>query len=294
MSKYSDSPEWDDVVPVAQNDGGPNPLAAIAYTEEYSEATSYLRAVMAQDEKADTLFVLKKDLLQELEWLNKISLKHLKNYQIWHHRQTIMSRIPSLPSNELSFLARMFSKDAKNYHVWSYRSWLVRHFSLWETELPYIETLLKEDVRNNSAWNHRWFIVFGRHMDPAKDSIKDGGVIFEIDPEIINREIEYAKEKIGLAPQNQSPWNYLRGILKKRSKSLTEIRDFAEQYANLEKEDEIRSSHALDLLADIFTEENQVERSGKALELLANRFDPIRKNYWNYRRTLLGLTEVSA
>ncbi|KAL9127430.1 MAG: hypothetical protein Q9217_003699 [Psora testacea] len=108
MAKYSGSPAWEDVVPIAQDDGGPNPLAAIAYTEEYSEAMSYLRAVMANDEKservlgltediirmnpahytvwlyrADNLFTLKKDLLHELEWLNGIALKHMKNYQIW-------------------------------------------------------------------------------------------------------------------------------------------------------------------------------------------------------------------
>ena len=126
MGKYSDSEQWRDVVPIPQDDGGPNPLAAIAYTEEYSEAMSYLRAVMADNEKservldltediilmntahytvwyvsrihiglpsdlhgwprlyrAEVIFDLKKDLLQELEWLNKISLKYLKNYQIW-------------------------------------------------------------------------------------------------------------------------------------------------------------------------------------------------------------------
>ena len=53
MSYYSESPEWQDVVPIAQDDGGPNPLAAIAYTDEYSEAMSYLRAIMAKDEKSD-------------------------------------------------------------------------------------------------------------------------------------------------------------------------------------------------------------------------------------------------
>ena len=126
MGVYSDSQEWEDVVPIPQDDGCPNPLAAIAYTEEYSEAMSYLRAVMAMDEKsdrslaltediirlnpahytvwyidlghykanylqaycrlyrADMLFELKKDLLEELEWLNRISLKYIKNFQIWY------------------------------------------------------------------------------------------------------------------------------------------------------------------------------------------------------------------
>lgn len=211
-----------------------------------------------------------------------------------HHRQVIMSHIPTIPPTETQFLALMFAQDAKNYHVWSYRQWLVRHFSLWDSELPYTESLLQSDVRNNSAWNHRWFIVFARHTDPQKHGIKDDDADSEVSREIIEREIEYTKVAISTAPQNQSPWNYLRGVLRKKGTGLVELKDFAEQYADLEKEDDVRSSHALDFLADVYTEEEQKERSAKALELLARRYDPIRKNYWDYRRSLLGLEQVGA
>ena len=205
-----------------------------------------------------------------------------------------MSHISSLPPTETPFLARMFDRDAKNYHVWSYRQWLVRHFSIWDHELPYVESLLHSDVRNNSAWNHRWFVVFARHTDPQKHSIKNDDVETDVPLEIIEREIEYTKAAISTAPQNQSPWNYLRGVLRKKGKGLTELKNFAEQYADLEQEDEVRSSHALDFLADVYAEEEQKERSGKALELLARRYDPIRKNYWDYKRSLLGLEQVGA
>lgn len=211
-----------------------------------------------------------------------------------HHRQVIMSHIPTIPPTETQFLALMFAQDAKNYHVWSYRQWLVRHFSLWDSELPYTESLLQSDVRNNSAWNHRWFIVFARHTDPQKHSIKNHDADLEVSVEIIEREIEYTKAAISKAPQNQSPWNYLRGVLRKKNTGLVELKDFAEQYADLEKEDDVRSSHALDFLAEVYTEEEQKERSAKALELLARRYDPIRKNYWDYRRSLLGLEQVGA
>ncbi|KAL9605165.1 MAG: hypothetical protein Q9219_000099 [cf. Caloplaca sp. 3 TL-2023] len=327
MGGYGESEEWADVVPIPQNDGGPNPLAAIAYTEEYSEAMGYLRAVMANNEKservleltehvismnpahytvwlyrANTLFDLQKrnqsnlqdDILEELRWLDGTSLRHLKNYQIWHHRQTMMSHLTSLPSTELPFLARMFSKDAKNYHVWSYRQWLVRHFSLWDTELPYIETLLTADIRNNSAWNHRWFVLFGQRVDPNSGKGMDevGNIV---DEDLLDKEVEYTKAKIRLAPQNQSPWSYLRGLLRKRG-SLLECRDFAEEFiGDVDEEGEgCRSSHALDFWADCCAELKEAERAGMALELLAKKFDPIRRNYWNYRRGLLGLGAVEA
>lgn len=63
MGKYSDSENWRDVVPIPQDDGGPNPLAAIAYTEDYSEAMSYLRAVMAENEKSERTLSLTEDII---------------------------------------------------------------------------------------------------------------------------------------------------------------------------------------------------------------------------------------
>lgn len=201
-----------------------------------------------------------------------------------------MSHIINIPPDEIQFLGRMFEKDAKNYHVWSYRQWLVRHFSLWDSELPYVEMLLKKDVRNNSAWNHRWFVVFARHSDPTVYSIKNGGGE-AVTLDIIEREIEYAKAAIHIAPQNQSPWNYLRGLLKHQGQGLIEFKTFAEVFANVDKND-VRSSHALDFLADVHAERDEKEQAGKALNLLAQNYDPIRKNYWNYRRGLLGLARV--
>lgn len=64
MGKYSDSDDWEDIVPIPQDDGCPNPLAAIAYTEEYSEAISYLRATMAMDEKSDRALRLTEDIIR--------------------------------------------------------------------------------------------------------------------------------------------------------------------------------------------------------------------------------------
>ena len=63
MAKYADSPDWRDVDPLPQDEGGPNPLAAIAYTEEYSEAMSYLRAVMARNEISDRVLNLTEDII---------------------------------------------------------------------------------------------------------------------------------------------------------------------------------------------------------------------------------------
>lgn len=63
MGKYSDDQDWDDIAPLPQDDGGPNPLAAIAYTDEYAEAMSYLRAIMAKNEMSQRALHLTEDII---------------------------------------------------------------------------------------------------------------------------------------------------------------------------------------------------------------------------------------
>ncbi|TKA77603.1 hypothetical protein B0A55_03123 [Friedmanniomyces simplex] len=307
MGKYADDPAWSDLTPLPTDEGGSHPLAQIAYSADYEETMSYLRALMAANEfspraldltedlidmnpahytvwlyRAQCLFALNSDLHEELEWLNETALAHQKNYQIWHHRNLVVDKLGEC-GGETEFVARMFEKDAKNYHVWSYRQWLVKRFDLWEAgELEFTERMLGEDVRNNSAWNHRWFVVNGR-----------AGAAGVGDPEVRAREVGFAEEAIGKVAQNQSPWNYLRGIMRRCGKPLAELKGIAEQYASLDRPDAVRSSFALDLLADILAEEEDgKEQAGRALDLLASRYDPIRKNYWAYRKDQLGLGEL--
>ncbi|ORX91592.1 hypothetical protein BCR34DRAFT_501358 [Clohesyomyces aquaticus] len=298
---YGANPTWADVTPVPQEDGGPHPLAAIAYAEEYSEAMGYLRAVMAANEysqrvlgltehiislnpahytvwlyRAKVLDQIGANLADEISWLNPTALQHLKNYQIWHHRQTIIDKLGS-PEGEGPFISTMLEQDSKNYHVWSYRQWLVKRFDLFdEAELAWTESMIEADARNNSAWNHRWFLVVGRKGGQA------------LEESIVDREIQYAKAAIRKAPQNQSPWNYLGGVVRRAQLPASSLKDFVLEFADLDEPDKVFSSHALDLLADIYTQdEDKKDEARKALDLLAVKYDPIRAHYWNYRKGLL-------
>ncbi|THW59198.1 protein prenylyltransferase [Aureobasidium pullulans] len=180
----------------------------------------------------------------------------------------------------------MFELDAKNYHVWSYRQWLVRRFELWdEGELEATEKLIEEDVRNNSAWNHRFFLVSGSKPPKTEDK------------EVVEREIKFAQEAIREAPQNQSPWNYLRGIVSAAKLLLSSQKEFVNEFASVDSEDEdaVRSSHALDLLAEIYAgEKEQNKKAAKAYDLLASKYDPIRANYWAYLKDQLNQGQVAA
>ncbi|EGP85616.1 uncharacterized protein MYCGRDRAFT_73812 [Zymoseptoria tritici IPO323] len=311
---YSTDPAWADLTPLPTDEGGPSPLAAIAYSEEYGTAMSYLRALMVLNEhspraltltehlislnpahytvwlyRASILFALGSDLREELEWLSDIALSHQKNYQIWHHRNLIVDKLGSA-DGEGEFVERMFELDGKNYHVWSYRQWLVKRFGLWEGhgEMEFVERMLSKDGRNNSAWNHRWFVVNGRE-DEGVAGVKG-------DEEVRRTELRFAMDKIREIPGNQSAWSYLRGVVRVGGMRLKELKGFVEEFASLGEEDGVRSSHALDMLADVLAEEDGEgkKKAAEALDLLAKKYDPIRKNYWEYRKGLLGVEGAAA
>ena len=284
-------------------------------------------------------------LRDEIAWLNGVSLEHLKNYQIWHHRQLLLDDlypalaisdddVAALARSETDFVEKMLDLDAKNYHVWSYRQYLVRKLgrALWpssasststststsspsasstatpiptaDIELRAVEDHIDMDVRNNSAWSHRFFVVFA---DPGHST--PGSHATEPDPRVpsavVDRELAYARRKADLAPQNQSPWNYLRGVLVKGGRPLADARAFAEAYVeglgldgeegggDGQAQEKVRSSHAVDLLADAYAEAGDRDRADLCLRRLAEKWDPVRRAYWEYRRTQLGAPKAT-
>lgn len=313
-------PKWDDVVPIPQAEPE-DALARIAYPDDYAEAVSYLRAVMATEELSERCLrltqlvinmnpahytvwlyrfrivkALELPILDEIEWLNRVALQNLKNYQIWHHRQLLLDYyLPSISSDPVSvkklaksetdFISRILEEDTKNYHVWSYRQYLVGKLELWTpAELGAAQNMIEDDVRNNSAWSHRFFVVFSNPKEATPGSLPTA-----TDPKVsaatIDRELAYAKVKIALAPQNQSSWNYLRGVLVKSGRDFATLDEFTEQFVSGlgEESEDVKSSHALDLLAEIYKAKGDKEKAKLCLERLAAKWDPVREGYWKYQ-----------
>lgn len=286
---FADRPEWADVTPIEQYEGI-NPLAPILYGKTYKDATDYLRAVVASGEKSprvlelteavvrmnpshytawqyryETLLSLlpstaSKELLdRELELLDELALKHMKSYQVWHHRRLLLllsvgkrdekqqqglsSTDVERVKRELEFISTSFEEDSKNYHTWSYRQWVLAHFfgdansqtaghtsdednetqDIWPTELAWTEHMLEKDIRNNSAWHHRFFVVFAR--PGAAGGSED----------VVKREIRYSKQSIALAPNNASAWNYLRGVLDRSGVAYKGLERWVGMYTQVHK-----------------------------------------------------------
>ncbi|CAN7939645.1 unnamed protein product, partial [Ixodes hexagonus] len=188
--------------------------------------------------------------------------------QVWHHRRVLVEWLHDA-SLEKAFTASILQMDAKNYHAWQHRQWSISEFDLWDGELDYVSTLLKEDVRNNSAWNQRFYVI----------SNTTG-----FTDEVLDREVAYTFECIRKAVHNESPWNYLRGILDAASAGdRPDVEEFCEQlYA-----EGCRVAYLLafmvDSMADKLATIPDVRMYRRALEFckrLAEEEDVIRKEYW--------------
>lgn len=132
-------------------------------------------------------------------------------------------------------------------------------------------------MRNNSAWNERFFVL--KHTGFGAD--------------VLEREINYVMNRIRLIKNNESPWNFLRGILQHGDGKLgqfPEIVDFCEDLYD----SGIRSPYLLAFLVDLYEEKYfEAKEAGNEpeeyqvkvqdlCESMANQHDKIRCKYWRY------------
>ena len=134
-------------------------------------------------------------------------------------------------------------------------------------------------MRNNSAWNQRFFVL--KHLG--------------LTPEAVQREIHYAMNRIRLIKNNESSWNFLKGLLEYGDYTMTQFPDvevFAEELYNAGN----RSPYLLAFLVDLYTEKTMhiyeinsyddpeifARKVYELCDMLANHYDSIRYKYWKY------------
>jgi len=299
--------EWNDVTPIKQPISN-NAVAQIAYTPEFDVVMNYFRAVLSSGEKSERaleltkrviegnaanytawfyrrecLFELASDLYVELKFITECSLESPKNYQIWYHRRAIVDKLGD-SSQELNFIKTILDDDAKNYHAWSYRQFVVSRFDLWDGELQFTATLIEEDIRNNSAWNQRWFVI------EKTCGFKDVPFLSE--------ELEYVMDCAELAPNNESPFNYLLGIFRLLKKSSLDELFFSSVKTVLawgegllvkladKSHSQLLAAHpptVIGLLFELNVFSGNIPQAISLATNLADEYDSIRCKYWNYR-----------
>ncbi|RWS31846.1 protein farnesyltransferase/geranylgeranyltransferase type-1 subunit alpha-like protein [Leptotrombidium deliense] len=295
---YSERSEWSDIKPVPQIEAE-NAIVTIAYSSRFRDVFDYFRAILAKDERSDRAFdlttdcialnpsnftvwyfrrillqSLKKDLREELRFLENVILDNHKNYQVWQHRKALIQMLNEA-SDEKRFTEDILKIDSKNYHCWQHRQWFVQQFNLWDGELQFLEQLINDDIRNNSAWNHRFFVI--------------NNTCSLSDMQVVEQEVNFTISKIKLTPHNESAWNYLRGIL--RECGLNKLKQVMEMCNELYSEpNRVRSSHLVAFMIDCIEEtlDKQCPRDNSLIEQavsMANEMatiDTIRTNYWNH------------
>ncbi|XP_026489773.2 protein farnesyltransferase/geranylgeranyltransferase type-1 subunit alpha [Vanessa tameamea] len=295
---YKDRPDWSDVTPIPEDDG-PAPVVVIAHSEKFEDVYDYFRAILKTNEKSErallltkdavefnpanyTVWQYRRDLLQalgtdlktELEYVEAVIKQSPKNYQVWHHRRVLIEWLQD-PSLELEVTGDALQQDPKNYHAWQHRQWAIKTFGLFDKEMDFVDTLINEDVRNNSAWNQRYFVM-NNHLGWSDYNVQ--------------KEICYALEKIKFVKNNESAWNYLRGVLLHDKRGISGnavVTSFCEElYKN-----KCRSPYLLAFIIDICEENLKkgetscIYNSERAIDLcqaLATKYDKIRSKYWNY------------
>lgn len=310
---YKDREEWRDVIPIKQ-DEKERTVAKINYSEKFIDVYDYIRAVMLKDERSERALQLTEDALilnaanysvwyyrrnilsdlksnlnDELNFVAMCINENQKNYQVWYHRQWIVAELTkttntlrSIIENELILTESFLLDDSKNYHVWQYRHWIVNSYKMWDNELAFTDKMLVQDCFNNSAWNHRFYVI--QSLSGFTDVV-------------IDQETQYVFKFIRLSPENESSWNYLDGLY--RNRELRAHSNLGEFCRELQQSDCASSSspylhsfaleiclsklrHA-DRPGDDGAREQLVKEAVDTCNLLADKLDRIRVNYWKYR-----------
>ena len=110
----------------------------------------------------------------------------------------------------------------------------------------------------------------------------------EINKDLIKKEISYSIDKINECPNNESPFNYIRGLLEikdEKKNLICRFSDFPFLKSELEKlyKNNSKNYHCLALLLDIEIEEKNKDRIKTIVDSLVE-IDFIRKKYWLWKK----------
>lgn len=193
-------------------------VEALAAAEAERWASSDTRGEESdRDEKpSKSLFDL------EFAYAAAMALENPKNYQVWNHMR-LVSAVLGKASAERNLTAtkEALDLDAKNIHAWTHRGWVAKSFGLQDAERHFTEAMIKRDVRNNSAWNQRFVVTFSENDQVTNEALK----------RTVDSELAFVSRKIEIAPDNESAWNYLRGVARVKTNDDVAVTKRVEEIA---------------------------------------------------------------
>lgn len=246
-SVFDDADTWGDVygaaaavLAAARSDGGP---ARILHTPAYSEASAFLRVLVARGEVATarvraaagaviaanaahySAWSVRRSWFdaaprpaaaaeEEVAYTGGIIRDNSKNYQVWNHRRWVQERqlaaldaaaVPAWAAAELAFTAAVIATDAKHYHAWSHRQWV-----------------LTAAAATHGAWRDEMAYT-GRLIDADVRNnsawhhrllvLRGSHAPGAVPSHALLAEVVFAIAALRLAAKNESAWNYLRALV---------------------------------------------------------------------------------
>ncbi|KAG8797003.1 CAAX geranylgeranyltransferase alpha subunit [Serendipita sp. 398] len=194
----------------------------------------------------------------------------------------------------LELTERIIRMNPAHYSVWQYRyETLMALNSSLEKEIRLMDELALAHMKFYQVWHHRKLLMM-KHKRPLAE-LSFIAKVLAMD------------QKIALAPNNLSAWNYLRGVLNKTGTKFGSVKSFVIPYT-LPREEGASAEEVLDLdnpspssyaalpcalaiefLVDVCEEEGELNRAVELLTSLAEEHDTMRKRYWDYRaKNIIG------
>lgn len=114
-------------------------------------------------------------------------------------------------------------------------------------------------------------------------------------PDVVQREVHYAMNRIRLIKNNESSWNFVKGLLEYGDYSSAQFPDVETFTEDLYKAGN-RSPYLLAFLVDMYSEKTMriyeansyddpevfARKVHELCDMLANHYDTIRYKYWKY------------
>jgi len=316
---YSQRPEWQDVMPVPQDDG-PEPLAVISYPPGFVEVHDYFRAIQQKGELTLRALWLTADVIEQ----------NSANYTAWYYRRRCLREVKADLYAEHRFTDKWARDCPKNYQVWYHRRWLIMEMAqelrsggeadaekevteLAERELEYHMDCMQvnDDYKNYNGWSHRQFILqkFGLWSkelpfveELLRDDIRNNSAwnhrhnivrneCWPVTEAVRQREVDFALNSIRKCASNECSWNYLGAYLgegegKVPWTSVPALEALCQEVLALAAGPEHFCRFAVEALANIHEARVEVQDAIQKYETL-KAIDKIRVKYWDWRIALL-------
>lgn len=280
-----DSSKYSDIEPT---NCPPPPICSINYSPLFKEIMSIYRTLLKNNEYSQRALDLTTILIQlnsadysawfyrrniiknlsnydlknEYEFIDQLGDSVVKNYQVWGHRQFLVSKTQNF-LEELKFTDEMLEDDNKNYHCWSHRVWICEHFDCWINEIEYTAKMIEMDVRNNSAWSHRFFGM--KKLNFINES------------EMMKEEMKFVEKTLKQSSNNESVWTYLTGLYEQTGNE--EVKKNIEEFVMKIVEQRPFCTYSKICFVSLFKHH---EKTIEIVNELKDRLDMAHASYWDW------------